>query len=114
MGKTRGMTVVSASTAYVEWCYARVPSRVSAGSKKAVSASEIIGPCVYQLHHMDIAHPESRFTIAEIIIPFADKTFVETEVPDLIQPAIELKEPDLQRCGIVQTEVFEIDEGHIA
>ena len=47
------------------------------------------------LHRMNVLQAEGCLALAEIIIPLLDEVFVETKIPDLSQPAVELHEPDL-------------------
>jgi len=66
------------------------------------------------LHHVDVAHEERGFAIAEIIIPLTDEGLAETELFYFVDVFVELLTPMHKRSCVMQPDIFEVDEREVS
>jgi len=69
---------------------------------------------VHGLHDADIFHSKRGVAVGKIIVPLADKFFVETKRLDFVQSLIEPFPPLRQRAHVVLSHVLEIIQNQIA
>src|SRR5450830_1678728 len=62
-----------------------------------------------ELHDIDAASPKTCFAIGQIKIPGAQETVVESLCLDFALAGLELRTPQRQRVGVIQTEGVAVD-----
>ncbi len=69
---------------------------------------------VDRLDDGDVAGGEAGFAVFQVVVPGADEGFVEAQGADLAELGVEGFVPDGEGAGVIEAEVFEVVEEHVA